>query len=93
MLAGSRYALHAEAGVVAAQRDDSGLPGSALLQLEAALARGDAAGLRQAAATAVGPLRSQLRGPLHYHLGSPSPRTRQVMLDVQKLIDAEVPSR
>jgi DNA repair protein RecO (recombination protein O) len=30
-----------------------------------------------------------LRQVLHYHLGSPLLRTRQVMADVQKLIDRE----
>ena len=37
--------------------------------------------------TALVPLKLTLRNLLHYHLGSPLLRTRQVMLDVQKLIE------
>jgi DNA repair protein RecO (recombination protein O) len=36
-------------------------------------------------------LKLQLRGLLHYHLGSPQLRTRQLMLDVRRLLDT--PSR
>ncbi len=90
--AGARYTLHAEAGLVA---DPQGLPGHTWVALEAALAHaagGDsAAALRHACAGVAPALRAPLRELLHYHLGHPQLRTRQVRLGVQRL--AEIPSR
>jgi DNA repair protein RecO (recombination protein O) len=77
-----RYTLHAEAGVAA---DADGLPGDAWIALDAALAHGHPAALREACAPVAASLRAPLRGLLHYHLGHGRMRTRQVMLDVQKL--------
>lgn len=85
----ARYILHAESGVVPAQGDDTGVPGRALVQIEAALVLGHVPTLREAVAPVTGMLRASLRQVLHYHLGSPTLRTRQVLLDVQKLIDRE----
>ena len=82
-----RYALHAESGVVPA--DDADVPGQALVDIEAALLAGDGAALRLATAPVLMALRGSLREVLHYHLGSPVLRTRQVMADVRKLIDRE----
>ena len=87
----ARYALHPESGVVPAARDDTGVPGRALVQIEAALALGHVPALREAVAPVTAALRASLRQVLHYHLGSPTLRTRQVLLDVQKLIDREAP--
>jgi len=84
-----RYALHAEAGVVEAGGTEPALPGAALVALEAALAGGDGPALRRAAAPVTAALRVPLRQLLHYHLGTPQLRTRQVMVDLQKLIDRE----
>ncbi|MBK9363573.1 MAG: DNA repair protein RecO [Rubrivivax sp.] len=89
--AAGRYSLHPEAGVVTAAGDESALPGQALAALEAALAGGDRAALRAAAAPVTAALRAPLRQVLHYHLGSPMLRTRQLMVDLQKLIDRETP--
>jgi len=61
------------------------LPGSLLIGLQAALEHGSLPALQQACGMALAELRSALRGLLHYHLGSPVLRTRQVMLDVQAL--------
>lgn len=81
------YALLPEAGV-AASGDDAALPGERWLDLHAALVAGRLDALQDACAGALAPLRQQLRALLHYHLGSPQPlRTRQVMVDVQKLLD------
>lgn len=68
-----------------------GLSVSTLQALSQALDTPDLAALRRACTPALQALRSQLRACLHYHLGSSSLRTRQVMLDVQKLTgrDAE----
>ena len=92
--AAGRYQLVPESGVVAALGDAPGLPGSLLLGQQAALDQGDAAALRAACASAGAALRVGLRTLLHYHLGTPSLRTRQVMQSVQRLIDSTpTPSR
>lgn len=82
------YTLHPESGVVAAG-PQGGVPGHALVALEAALAAGHGAALRAAVAPVMSALRGPLREVLHYHLGSPQLRTRQVMAEVRKLIDRE----
>ena len=84
-----RYSLHAESGVVVASAGETGVPGQALVAIEAALASGHGPALRAATAPVLAALRGPLREVLHYHLGSPQLRTRQVMADVRKLIDRE----
>jgi DNA repair protein RecO (recombination protein O) len=80
----ARYTLRPEPGLVA---DDEGLSGETWVGLQAALEHGHPAALRAACALVSAALRAPLRGLLHYHLGHARLRTRQVMLDVQKLID------
>jgi DNA repair protein RecO (recombination protein O) len=89
------YALRPESGVVALQDpDEPGCSGETLVALQAALQHGSLAALQARCLPALQPLRAQLRALLHYHLGSPQLRTRQVMLDVQRLLDApSLPSR
>ena len=87
-----RHALSAEAGVIVAGDDAAThLDGATLVQLEAALVHGSGVALRQACSInngrALPALRTQLRSLLHYHLGQKPLRTRQVMLDVQKLME------
>jgi len=79
------YALLPEAGVAAARTTDVTIAGSSLIALEAALEHGSLAALQQDCAQALSPLKTLLRGLLHYHLGTSVLRTRQVMLDVQSL--------
>ena len=98
------YQLQPEAGLAPADRHDSapggtisGAPSGALtgaqcLLLQAALKRHDLAALRQACAAALPALKLQLRPLLHYHLGSPPLRTRQMMLDVRRLLDSPPPA-
>lgn len=81
------YSLDAEAGVVAVPRGQAGLPGAALVAIEAALLHGGGAALRAAAAPVVAALRSPLRKVLHYHLGPAGLRTRTVMQGVKNLLD------
>ena len=85
----ARYTLHPESGVTAATAADSGVPGQALVALESALSAGHGPALRAATQPVVAALRNPLREVLHYHLGSPQLRTRQVMAEVRKLIDRE----
>jgi DNA repair protein RecO (recombination protein O) len=77
-----RYTLHTEAGLVPAA---GGIEGQAWLLIEAALMHGSMAALRGACAANVGALRTPLRNLLHYHLGPPPLRTRQVWQGVQRL--------
>ena len=64
------------------------LSGATCLAVQAALHRNDLAALRNATAADLPALKSQLRTLLVYHLGSPTLRTRQMMLDIRRLLDA-----
>lgn len=82
------YSLSPEAGVIAAGGEaQASFSGAVLVQLQAALLHGSVAALQQACEAQLPTLRSALRGLLLYHLGHKPLRTRQVMLDVQKLLD------
>lgn len=84
--ADARYALHPEAGVVEARAGAAqGLPTALLAALEPALAARAPQPLQAACALAAPALRAQLRALLDYHLGSRPLRTRQVMLELQRL--------
>ena len=80
-----RYTLLPEAGVAAARAAGVDVTGDALIGLQAALEHGSLAALQQACAPVLPALKTQLRGLLHYHLGSVPLRTRQVMVDLQSL--------
>ncbi len=83
-----RYAISPEAGVINAPGGDTAqLDGAVLVQLQAALIHGSGAALRQACTPALQALRAVLRSLLLYHLGGQPLRTRQLMLDVQRLIE------
>ena len=86
--AAQHYTLHEESGLVEA--DIGGVRGDAWVAIEAALAHGSLVALRQCTAGIVAALRAPLRGVLHYHLGGSPLRTRRVMHDMNKLLDAEV---
>ena len=83
-----RYALRPEVGMAAASADEAALTGAQWVGLEAALAHGSIDALCAACAPALPALRQMLRALLQYHLGSPMLRTRQVMADVRRLLDA-----
>jgi DNA repair protein RecO (recombination protein O) len=79
------YNVQPEAGVSPSGTNELGLSGEALTHLQAALLHGSLPALQQQCETTLGPLRTSLRGLLHYHLGYNILRTRQVMLGVQIL--------
>jgi len=79
------YALLPEAGVTVTRSVEPPIPGAVLIGLQAALTHGSMPALQQACARALPELKTMLRALLHYHLGTPVLRTRQVMLDVQNL--------
>ncbi len=88
---GRHYRLSGDAGVLDAPDAPANLPGSLCLALQAALDANDRPALRRSCQVALPALRGQLRALLHYHLGSPPLRTRQLMLDVRRLLDAAPP--
>ena len=91
------YQLRADAGLAVASAGPAASAGDGLrlstvsgatcLALQAALDRHDLAALRSATGADLPALKSQLRALLVYHLGSPTLRTRQMMLDVRRLLD------
>lgn len=93
---GQSYELHPELGVsrARAQSDAAPLDGAVLCQLEAALSAGGEGGrtmavpamvpLMGACIPALSELKSVLRALLHYHLGSHTLRTRQLMMELQQ---------
>ncbi len=97
VLPGSAYALQAEAGLAPCTAGDLAanlaLDGACWLALQTALDQPPLSPLRAATRSALGPLKGQLRALLHYHLGSPHLRTRQLMVDVRRLLgDSPAPA-
>ncbi len=80
----SSYQLHGEAGVIEHSRGEAPLAGSTLEELQAALDSDSLAALQQACLSALPELKASLRALLHYHLGTPVLRTRQLMMELQQ---------
>jgi DNA repair protein RecO (recombination protein O) len=83
------YQLHGDRGVIAAEAE-SGLArvqGADLAALELALRENALAPLHAACAPRLDRLKPVLRALVHYHLGSPALRTRDVMRDARQLIE------
>jgi DNA repair protein RecO (recombination protein O) len=79
------YGLHPEAGLLP---QPGGVPGAAWLGLQQALEAEDLCALRALATPLSAALRPGLRQVLHYHLGGAPLRTRQVGLELQRLVGA-----
>jgi DNA repair protein RecO (recombination protein O) len=96
----ARYALRVEQGLADAAPNEPSLSGGAWLELASALeAWGtqacDAAALQALHAVCARELQAlklQLRAQLHYHLGGAPLRTRQVVIDSQRLLEAATSS-
>ena len=86
-LLGDRGVVEADAALPAAN-----LPGDDLLALDAALRDNDLGALHVACATRLDRLKPVLRALVHYHLGSPALRTRDVMRDAKRLTPTLLPS-
>jgi DNA repair protein RecO (recombination protein O) len=90
-----RYVLRPDQGLAEASATDTALAGARCLALagalqawpEAADGRKAFLALQQACAADLQPLKAQLRAQLHYHLGGATLRTRQVMIDSQRLFE------
>ena len=81
------YQLHGDRGVVESDPGPQGvrLPGADLLAIDAALRDNNLGALHVACATRLDRLKPVLRALVHYHLGSPALRTRDVMRDARQL--------
>ncbi len=85
----SRYAIVPEGGVILAQGDESpAWLGDTLLALQCAFESGDLQALVRVCTQRPAGLKPVLRHLLHYHLGSPTLRTREVMRDVQRVLNS-----
>lgn len=87
VVAGDRYRLHGEAGVVEVPPGEPGVPGEVLLALQQVLQAGYAAGagieaVQRVCEAALPELKTALRPLLHYHLGTPVLRTRQLLMEL-----------
>ena len=82
------YQLLGDRGVVEADASQPAgrLPGEDLQALDAALRDNDLRALHVACATRLDRLKPVLRALVHYHLGSPALRTRDVMRDARQLL-------
>jgi DNA repair protein RecO (recombination protein O) len=84
----SRYTLRPEAGLTEVRgEDEPAIAGSQALALQAALASRDPTALRAACRPALPALRRLLRQWLAYHLGGAPLRTREVMRELQPLLN------
>jgi len=99
--AAGRYALRVEQGLVEATAGEASLSGAACLELAvaldswAALASGTTTlqPLHAVCARELPALKALLRGQLHYHLGGAPLRTRQVVVETQRLLEDAPPTR
>lgn len=84
----ARYGLDAEAGVRSVGPGEAGLRGDWLREAEQALETAGAAqglaAVQQVCRRALPELKPALRSLLHYHLGTPVLRTRQLLMELQQ---------
>lgn len=81
----ARYTLRGESGLVPAPSAEPALTGADWRALQVALDQQDLAALQRLCVPRLAELRPLLRSVLHYHLGSATLRTRQLMLELQTL--------
>jgi len=99
--AAGRYSLRADQGLVEVTPGEASLAGTACVELARALddwaTQGPGAAALQAlqavCARELPALKVLLRGQLHYHLGGALLRTRQVVIETQRLLEGTPPSR
>ena len=86
LAADASYQLLGDRGVADAGRQGAALLGGDLLEIDAALRDNNLGALHVACATRLDRLKPVLRALVHYHLGSPMLRTRDVMRDARQLL-------
>jgi DNA repair protein RecO (recombination protein O) len=79
------HGLRPESGLVPVAPGEPGLEAEGWRTLQRALDDADLGALQRACLPALAELKPQLRQLLHYHLGTPRLRTRQVMTGLQSL--------
>ena len=86
---GAEYQLHGERGVVEADAamPAARVPGADLVAIHRALRENALGPLHAACAPRLDRLRPVVRALVHYHLGSPALRTREVMRDARLLLE------
>jgi DNA repair protein RecO (recombination protein O) len=87
----SAYALRPELGITPHRHGEAALRGEVLLAVQRALDAGSLAELQACCAQDLTALKITLRALLHYHLGAPRLRTRDVMIEARQLIDMPRP--
>jgi DNA repair protein RecO (recombination protein O) len=87
----ARYALRPQSGLVFWEADGPTLAGADWLALQAALESDDVGTLQWACADRGPALRATTRTLLHYHLGTATLRTREVLQGVQQLSERARP--
>lgn len=85
------HVLRPESGVSPQPHGDASLTGLQLGALQAALDEGALPELQRTCAETLPALKAMLRPLLHYHLGTPRLRTREVMIEAQQMIDTIAP--
>jgi DNA repair protein RecO (recombination protein O) len=98
--ADGRYVLRVEQGLVEAAAGETALAGTICLDLASALDAwatqtpgvGSLQALHAVCSRELQALKVLLRGQLHYHLGGTLLRTRQVVIDTQRLLEGTTPS-
>ena len=88
LIATATYQLHGDRGVIESDPalPQARLPGADLAALDAALRENSLGPLHTACAPRLDRLKPVLRTLVHYHLGSPALRTRDVMRDARSLM-------
>jgi DNA repair protein RecO (recombination protein O) len=84
-----RYALKPESGLVPVQDGSAALQGAHWLALQQALDADALPPLQRVCLEGLAMLKPMLRSLLHYHLGTHTLRTREVMHSVQRLVDGQ----
>ena len=87
------YVLRPELGIAPLAHGEASIAGAQLQALQSALDTGALATLQRACADSLPALKAMLRPLLHYHLGTPRLRTREVMIEAQQMMDAFRPGQ
>ncbi|MFZ2989270.1 DNA repair protein RecO [Ideonella sp.] len=86
------YQLRPEVGLLGSDQDEASLSGAHWSALQQALDHGALVELQTLCAQSLPALKASLRTLLHYHLGSPRLRTRDVLRDAQSLAEWPLPT-
>lgn len=86
------YVLRPELGVAPLSHGEASIDGAQLQALQRLLDQGELSALQRACADSLPALKAMLRPLLHYHLGTPRLRTREVMIEAQQMMESHLPT-